>query len=722
VAAARTLVCTAGVAIVLLAFPAAAADDAPRANEKAHQQGKIEVARPKGYDERRESTAAKIVVGRDELQRFGDETLADVLRRLPGVTVSAEGGVALRGLGGGYTQVLLDGQPMPPGFSIESISPDMIERIEIFRAPTAEHSTQAVAGTINIVLRKSTSHLERSAKLSAGTTNGRPSLKADGEIAGRAGPLSYTVIASIAHDEYRNSTLVEQVGRDALGNLTSVVVTPEPSSGRTDSLSLAPRLEWKLAPGHTLAWESFAQASRWMGFFHENARTLVGDPPPYPRNELTIDQHSAAARTSLAWTRALAEGAKVESKLSYNYYWRHYETPWAAYDDAGTHILDRNVHAVADVDGLVWTGKYTAPFMPGHALSFGWDGKADRRAEDRVQTDITFAGEPPLVIDESYDARVRQLALYGQDEWEFAPRASAYLGLRWEGLETRSVGNVVGKVANRSSVWSPIVQALWKLPGTEKDQVRAALARTYKAPTTFELMPRRYIANNNSATSPDFQGNPGLRPEIAWGLDGAYEHYFAGGGNLSVSAYWRRIDDVILRELFEANGVWITRPANLGRAVSRGIELDAKLPLRVFFPEAPAIEVRLNASRNWSRVESIPGPDNRLAAQVPFTANAGLDYPVGGIPLTVGGNFTFTSGGPVRNSLTQASYGSTRRNLDLYALWKIGPAMKLRITASNLLAPDRVGVQSYFDEAGRLDQTSTAGSYRSVHALLEMRF
>jgi outer membrane receptor protein involved in Fe transport len=339
-----------------------------------------------------------------------------------------------------------------------------------------------------------------------------------------------------------------------------------------------------------------------------------------------------------------------------------------------------------------------------------------------VQTDITFAGAPPLVIDESYDARVRQLALYGQDEWEFAPRASGYLGLRWEGLETRSVGNVVEKVANRSSVWSPILQALWKLPGTEKDQVRVALARTYKAPTTFELMPRRYIANNNSATSPDFQGNPALRPEIAWGLDGAYEHYFAGGGNLSVSAYWRRIDDVILRELFEANGVWITRPANLGRAVSRGIEMDAKLPLRTFFPAGPAIEVRLNASRHWSRVEAIPGPDNRLAAQVPFTANAGLDYQVAGMPLSLGGNFTFTSRGPVRTSLTQASYGSTQRNLDLYALWKIGPAMKLRITASNLLAQDVVGVLAYFDDAGRLDQTSTAESYRSVHALLEMQF
>ena len=56
--------------------------------------------------------------------------------------------------------------------------------------------------------------------------------------------------------------------------------------------------------------------------------------------------------------------------------------------------------------------------------------------------------------------------------------------------------------------------------------LRLALARTYKAPLLAKLVPRRYTTdNNNNPTNADEQGNPQLRPELAWGLDVAYERY-----------------------------------------------------------------------------------------------------------------------------------------------------------------------------------------------------
>ena len=137
------------------AAPAAAAQPAT---------GKAELApvtitgnRPDDTAERRNSTASKIVIGRDEIDRFGDSTLGDVLKRLPGVTLQGRpgrgGAIAMRGLGNGYTQILLDGERVPPGFSLDSLTPDQIERIEILRAPTAETGARAIAGTINIVTR-----------------------------------------------------------------------------------------------------------------------------------------------------------------------------------------------------------------------------------------------------------------------------------------------------------------------------------------------------------------------------------------------------------------------------------------------------------------------------------------------------------------------------------------------------------------------------------------
>jgi outer membrane receptor for ferrienterochelin and colicins len=120
------------------------------------------------YDARRDDTAMKIVVGRQELARYGDSNVLEVLRRLPGITVTSTGRdtqVQMRGLGGGYTQVLVNGEHMPAGFSLDTLSPDLIERIEVLRAQTADYAAQGIAGTINIVLRRSVRKSRREAKL-----------------------------------------------------------------------------------------------------------------------------------------------------------------------------------------------------------------------------------------------------------------------------------------------------------------------------------------------------------------------------------------------------------------------------------------------------------------------------------------------------------------------------------------------------------------------------
>ncbi|MCQ6458418.1 TonB-dependent receptor plug domain-containing protein, partial [Vibrio parahaemolyticus] len=82
----------------------------------------------------------------------------DVLKRVPGISVrgvQGKGGqVRMRGLGSGYTQVMLNGERAPPGFSLDSIAPELIERIEVARAATADASTQAIAGSINIILKR----------------------------------------------------------------------------------------------------------------------------------------------------------------------------------------------------------------------------------------------------------------------------------------------------------------------------------------------------------------------------------------------------------------------------------------------------------------------------------------------------------------------------------------------------------------------------------------
>ncbi|MET0982597.1 MAG: TonB-dependent receptor plug domain-containing protein, partial [Telluria sp.] len=154
-------------ALLASAFPLHA-QEAPKKTDAALAQDKPQPEQPmqkvevrgtaEGYDPRRDDTATRIVVGQEEIAKYGDTSVADVLKRVPGITVSSPNGrggeIRMRGLGAGYTQILVNGERAPAGFSIDSLSPDVIERIEVLRAASAEFSTQSVAGTINIVLKK----------------------------------------------------------------------------------------------------------------------------------------------------------------------------------------------------------------------------------------------------------------------------------------------------------------------------------------------------------------------------------------------------------------------------------------------------------------------------------------------------------------------------------------------------------------------------------------
>jgi outer membrane receptor protein involved in Fe transport len=218
-------------------------------------------------------------------------------------------------------------------------------------------------------------------------------------------------------------------------------------------------------------------------------------------------------------------------------------------------------------------------------------------------------------------------------------------------------------------------------------------------------MPRRYtVNNNNSPTNADQQGNPNLRPELAWGLDAAWERYFGKDNMLGVSSYYKRIRDVTVDRLQQVNGVWTNQPDNGGNATVRGIEVEAKVGWR-------QLSLRANAARNWSRVDSVPGPDNRLDSQVPFTGNLGFDSKLMEGRLGAGATFSYRSSLAARTSPTMRTWGGAKRELDLYAAWELGGKARLRAAVSNLLHQTYTGQDVYADGESRLSRTVFTDSF-----------
>lgn len=675
--------------------------------QAAARPGIVEV-RGAAYDPRRDDTAARIVVTQEEIVKYGDTTISDVLRRQPGITVNGAPGrggeIRMRGLGSGYTQILLNGERVPAGFSIDSLAPGVIERIEILRAASAELSSEAIAGTINIILKRSASKAHREFKPAFGGGDGYLMPGFNLLLSDRTDSRSYSIAINGVYNQIRRSDPALEYGADANG----APLLERRTSNRYDSifrgLFIVPRVTWTLAGGDSLSLQALINLTRFAQDSSLRTTTSLGAAPPYPDSDDTIRDQGDMARTELNWVHKLERGAKLDTRLSATIFNNGSALDQGGFATDAAPALRRRVDLDARERGLAWTGKYTYPATTAHAISSGWDANGNRRTEDRVQRDSTVGGAD--VIAEASQAEVARLALYAQDEWTISPQYALYMGARWEGIRIHSEAHASEAVTSTSRIWSPVLQMLYKIPDTKSNQLRLALTRTYKAPAVNNLTPRRLVALNNSPTEPDRVGNPTLQPELALGIDASYQHYWDEKSMLSISVSTRDIENYTRTALSFANGRWVGQPINDGDARTHSIELETRFPLRTFWKSGPALDLRASVSRNWSRVARVPGPDNRIDQQTPLSAVAGVDYRTGA--LGAGATYTFKNGGTVRIADNLAAYQSVRRDLDAYLTWRLGPGDQLRFGLSNILQQDQITERTYLSTAQPRSRAVTA--------------
>ncbi|ELX11827.1 TonB-dependent receptor [Janthinobacterium sp. HH01] len=655
-------------------------------------------------DERRNSVAGKQVYGREELDRNGDSNLGDILKRLPGVTIGGRpgrgGDVRMRGMGNGYTQVLLNGERPPAGFSMESLAPDQVERIEVMRGPIAEHSTRAIAGTINIILRDGYQQKDKQLKFTDSIEQGRHAPNLSLTVPGKTGSLSWLLTGSVFENRQHDQT--ETVNRDTRSD--GVVVKDQNVLDETKRSSrgihLTPRLSYKFDNGDTLNFQPFLMVNRSDGDGRSDLTQNPGlvppallQPPEYNLALTGTHAESTFVRGFGNWVHKLQGAAKLDVKFGFGSGHSDSDSLRYQYDNAGN-LLQRYTDDSTVRDRSASTGgKYTTPIGKEHALAAGWDIELGHRAETKTSLDKNGASQ---FGDSGNDltADTRRLAVFAQDEWDISQQWSGYAGLRWEGIRTTST-RAGQDISNTSSVLSPLLHGVYRIPGHDKDQIRASLTKSYKAANIQDLIALPSLSRLNSATRPDRTGNPDLKPELATGLDFAYEHYLGRSGIITAGGFIRDIKDLIRRELTlqdtPTGPRWVSTPGNIGHARTKGIELEAKFQLQELMADGPAIDFRSNYSRFWSSVDGIPGPNNRLDAQPKQTANVGLDYRLKPVPLTLGASLNWTPPTIIQSSAEQVVYTSRKRSFDAYGLWKFDARHQIRISANNLMAEDALG-------------------------------
>jgi outer membrane receptor for ferrienterochelin and colicins len=683
----------------------------------AADMGRIEVTSGRDNDaqQRRESTASKIVIGREEIERQGDSNLGEILKRMPGITLGGApgrgSGIRMRGMSQGYTQILLDGERVPPGFSVESLTPEMIERVEIYRAPTAETGAQAIAGTINIITREGRKGMPTELKIGSSFQGGYASPTAS--------------LVQYHADEKWSANYTLSVNRYAAPDHSENDLTRNDGTARVrvsdshyvrEGLNTSARLQLKGDTSETFILMPFVALSHgttpglMMTDQTSSSPATTGSTSATTAN----DNNFAIARLNGQWRRKLSTDSNME--------WKFNVGGWNS--DSEYQQNSGNINLLPSLTESSRTqdrsanlgGKYTNVMGGGHQWVSGSELESVRRTQ-LVTGSYQNANAGDL------HASSMRYALYSQDEWQFTPQWATHLGARYEALSTEG-NQSTGDVSNRNSVFTPLLHAMWRPNPDSRDQVRMSLTRSFKTPSMPTLLARRtYTRDENSATNPDVSGNPNLKPEIATGLDVAVERYLPQGGVLSASAFHRRVQNLIrnVTSFDSSTQRWLSSPQNISEAITEGIELEAKFRMDQWIVDAPHVDVRSNVSFYRSRVLSIDGPNNRIDQQPDMTANLGADYRLSAVPLTLGGNVNYNPGYTTRTSDVQWLTVSQKRVMDVYGLWRVDSSTAWRLTLSNL-DPRSYNTGSFYNNTSVVENSNTQNrTWTNVQILLEKK-
>lgn len=678
---------------------------------------RVEISGKQASDDlRRRSQVAKQVYGREELDRNGDTNVADVLKRLPGVTMQGNA-PRMRGLGSGYTLMLINGDPAPPGFALDQLDPAQVERIEVTKGPTANQSAQAVAGSINIILKDAPKVSQRDLRLGLGYNVDRPTVSGSFTLGEKWDGYSLSFPISLFEWRGRNDSLTQRAAPGGDGLFSRALQIGE-QSNFGHGFNLGPRLNWKLSDDESVVWQSFLQKGQWNNETGYRNQILEGNPAL--EDDGGYQGGWQNVRSNVQWVNHPSSDDRMELKAGVS-------ASKGSFDGQTVRLGQPLRRTLADNADLSFTqaGNYTRLINEAHSLTVGWDLEWRQRDEMRRVTEnglpllVEFEGQP-------FSASIVRQAFYVQDEWEISKQWSTYLGVRSEQIATRSEGASTA-LSNTSNVLTPMVHLNYKFDAAGRDLVRASVTRSYKAPDLSALMARPAISSQfsdtgkaNTELSPDRMGNPSLLPELATGFDIALEHYLPSGGLVSVGFFYRQVDDLIRNvtslQAVDWSGVprWVSKPVNFSRAMTQGLELEIKgrageLMPALFDAKLP-LNLRASVNLYQSAVEALPGPNNRLDGQQPWSGNVGADYRFTSVPLNMGASLAFTPGYSTQQSVSQSLDQSRSRGIDMFAQWIFSRTVSARFSVNNLMPLDIssrvVTVDGYATDVSRASRTN----------------
>ncbi len=709
------------------------------ASSSADAVPQVVIQKQADFATQRQEASSKIVVGAEELNRFADTSVSAVLQRQAGVNL-VNGQISLRGMAPGYTQILLNGEPAPPGFSLSSISPASLERIEILPGVRADQASQAIAGSINLIFKTNSANLPPVSQLqtSQGRTQENLSLAQDLNYA-QAG-LNYGLRLQAQRNRYsglqQSQEQQRETGADRLSLAREILGYDQSQQQRW---SLQPRLQAQLTPGESWQAQVTLEHSQTQARGDSHEYTGIGESNQFPENSYQSQTWQIQGRAEVLWKRRLNADLRMQNKLSFWYSDRDIDYRFTGLPDVATQKFERQVVSNANEKKWLQSSQFNWNLNQQHSLGFGWSLAQTQRSEQRLQHDrwLALTAGAKLAADdlnEAYQARIRHLAGFLQDEWDINQAWRSYLGLRWESLSNTVQSSASslqqeGLVKTHAAVWSPVLNLLWRDPELQDKKLtrqwRFALGRSYKAPEPRQIIPRRYTVNNgNNPANADFAGNPDLLPELAWNADLAYEYSWGEGTWLGLSGYYKRIQNVVIEDLINYQQRWLIHPHNLASASVRGLEFDLRMPLRSPQSLAQILKgswsMRMHAALHQSNLPLAMRLNSRLPGQLPYSWNFALDYQQGAQQASL--NWLVQGGGWSHANAWVSNYQAQTNKLEFAWHYRYSKQLKLSFAHNQSVRDQARQLSVYQSPANQLLRVGITPAERESRLQLEFSY
>lgn len=506
-------------------------------------------------------------------------TAADVLRKVPTLTVDLDGNVQMRG--NSNIKVLVNGKPSAMmarnlADALRQMPASVIKSVEVITSPGAKYDAEGAAGVINIITKKGLQGFNGSVNATAGNLN-----RALGTSLNlRKKKVGFSLSANMY--QYRN--INEQ------SSLRTTLVDGQPAnilsrSSRADNTGTGGYGELSFDYDPDSSSHINLSGNVWGGDypFHTTVHNRVTDPSGAVlqafRNESRFKNPYGNGQFDLGYTRTLKKQGQEFSLLGQfsrmpdNYF---YTTD--RYDDNGIIYSDQSTNYSRNKEYTVQTD-YVHPFtLKGRRdtsnLKMEVGGKTiirDIGSEYRVQ--ISADGKDPLepAPSQSNDFDYVQRVYSGYTSLNFSDKHKWNInaGARLEYTDIE--GDFKTTATRIRSDYSNLIPSLTVSKGIDKHTLKVSYTQRITRPLIWYLNPWLNQSDPKNITT----GNPDLEPELNHATELSFSTRTPKGTSINSTLYWRLTDNAIeYISRVNASGVSLSRPENIAHRTAYGMNTN----------------------------------------------------------------------------------------------------------------------------------------------------